>query len=75
MDKRLISAGCVVAGLICLWFAIDGIRNGVVYPPRGHGIGDPVERDRQPLEFWFIVWAYVGIGGGLLWWAWSIATA
>jgi hypothetical protein len=64
MDKRLISAGCVVAALICLWFAIDGVRNGVVYSPRGHGAAVPVERDQQPLEFWFNVWLYVCFSGG-----------
>lgn len=74
MDKRLIAAGCVVASVICLWFAIDGLRKGVVYSPRGHGRAVPVERDRYPLEFWVNVWVYFGASGGLLWWAWIVAT-
>jgi len=73
-DKRLISAGCVVAGLICLWFAVDGIRTGVVYSPRGRSRTVPVERDQQPLEFWLNVWLYIGASIALLWWAWKIAT-
>ncbi len=73
MDKRLIAAGCVVAGLICLWFALDGIRTGVVYSPRQrHTV--PVERDQYPLEFWLNVWFYVGASIALFWWAWTIAT-
>jgi hypothetical protein len=61
IDKRLISTGCVVASLICLWFAIYGIRSGVVFAPRGRSHTVPIQRDQQPLEFWFSVWLYIGV--------------
>jgi hypothetical protein len=75
IDRRLISAGyVVVAGLICLWFAISGIRNGVVYAPRSRSRTVPVERDQQPVDFWLNVCLYIVAGVGLLCWAWNIAT-
>jgi hypothetical protein len=74
MDKRLLAAGGIVASLICLGFAIYGIRKGVVFALRGRGGHNvPVYRDRDPLLFWVNVWFYIGLSATILYWAFSSA--
>ena len=73
MHERLIAAGCVLASLICLGFAISGIRTGTVAAPRGRGHTVPVQRDSDPLNFWFAVWLYIGVSVTLVYWAWRSA--
>ena len=67
VDKHLIAAGCFVASLICFWFAIAGIRSGVVSAPQGRHT-TPVDRDQDPLRFWVAVSLYLGVGAVLTYW-------
>jgi hypothetical protein len=59
VNPYLLVGGCVVAGLACLWFAIDGIRSGsVALPQNRHTV--PICKDDQPGLFWLFIWLWVG---------------